>query len=84
MIVRQPRIGGVPSFRFYRLQLPENFGAIWILGRDPVGRFEIVSLIGVLLGLRSVDRFLLPGRDQLRLLASLSELNCLIICRGGL
>ena len=65
-IVGHLRIGRVPSFRLDGLELSEDGGAVGIGKRDPVDGFEVGPVIGILLGLVTVDCFLLTGRNELR------------------
>jgi len=65
-IVGHLRIGRVPSFRLDGLELFKNGGAVGIVERDPVSGFEVGLVISVLLGLITVDCFLLTGRNELR------------------
>ena len=55
--VRHFRIGGVPKFRFDRLKLREDGSAVGIVRRDPINGLKIRSVIGVLLGVVTIDRF---------------------------
>src|SRR6202035_5809851 len=54
------RVGGVPKFGFDRLKLREDGSAVWIVPRYPIGRLKIRSVVGVLVGIVTIDYFLLP------------------------
>src|SRR5947199_8966558 len=62
------RISSVPKFRFDRLKLREDCSAVGIIGRDQIGRLKIRSLIGVLVGVVTIDHFLLSGGSESGLL----------------
>src|SRR5206468_6876220 len=63
-IVGHAGIGRVPKFRLDGLQLCQDGGAVRIIGRDPVGGFEIGSVISILLSLVTVHRLLLSRRRE--------------------
>ena len=62
--VRHLSVRGVPELRLDGLKLCQDGRAVGIIGRDPVGGFEVWSVVGVLLGFITVYNFLLPSRFE--------------------
>src|SRR6476661_1199017 len=60
----------VPKLRFDRLNLCQDGSAIGIVRRDPIGGLKIGSVIRVLLGVVTIDRFLLASGCKSRFIGA--------------